>query len=84
MTSEKFMTKSNKIMRIDADLQRQEIIALPDKLKPLNFHSTTIGEFDGKRRLFLPANNDEQVVVLTLDGTVDFVLPRPIFDEYQV
>ncbi|MCB9161983.1 MAG: hypothetical protein H6644_19420 [Caldilineaceae bacterium] len=71
------------IMRIDADLQRQEIIDLPADLTPVNFHSTKIGEFDGKRRLILPANNDEKVVVLTLDGAVDFVLPRPVFEEYQ-
>ena len=71
------------IMRIDSDLQKQEIISLPDELTPLNFHGTKVGEFDGDRRLFLPANNDEMVVVLTLDGEVDFTLPRPIFDEYQ-
>ena len=71
------------IMRIDADLQKQEIISLPDELTPLNFHGTKIGEINGSRRLFLTANNDELVVVLTLDGEVDFTLPRPIFDEYQ-
>lgn len=71
------------IMRIDADLQRQHIIDLPDELRPLNFHSTKIAEFDGKRRLILPANGDEKVVILTLDGALDFVLPRPVFDEYQ-
>ena len=41
------------IMRIDADLQTQVVISLPDDLKPLNFHSTKIGECDGKLRLFL-------------------------------
>ena len=71
------------IMRVDADLQQQAIIALPDELKPLNFHSTKIGKFDGNWRLFLPANNDEKVVVLSLEGAVDFILPRPVFDEYQ-
>ena len=71
------------IMRIDANLQRQDIIALPDELKPLNFHSTKIGEFDGKLRLFLPANADGIVVILSLEGEVDFVLPRPVFDEYK-
>ena len=71
------------IMRVDADLQRQEIISLPDELAPLNFHGAKIDDFDGSRRLVLPANNDEMVVVLTLDGEVDFTLPRPIFDEYQ-
>ncbi len=71
------------LMRVDSDLQRQQVIALPDDLKPVNFHSTKIGRFDGNWRLFLPANNDEMVVVMTLDGEVDFVLPRPVFDEYQ-
>ena len=71
------------IMRVDADLQKQEIIYLPDELKPLNFHGAKIGDIDGNRRLFLPANNEEMVVVLTLDGQVDFTLPRPVFDEYQ-
>lgn len=71
------------IMRVDADLQHQEVIPLPDELRPLNFHSTKLGDFDGKRRLFLPANSDEKVVVLSLEGQVDFVLPRPVFDEYQ-
>ena len=28
------------IMRIDADLQKQDIINLPDVLTPLNFHGT--------------------------------------------
>ncbi len=71
------------IMRIDADLQKQEIISLPDELKPLNFHSTKIGDIDGNRRLIMAANNDEQVAILTLDGDVDFILPRPVFEEYQ-
>lgn len=71
------------IMRIDADLRKQETIKLPDNLRPLNFHSTKLGVFDGNWRLILPANSDEMVVILTLDGEVDFVLPRPVFDEYQ-
>lgn len=71
------------IMRIDADLQRQEIIPLPDNLVDVNFHSTKIGDFDGQPRLILAANLDEQVVVMNLDGVVDFVLPRPVFEQYQ-
>jgi hypothetical protein len=70
------------IVRIDADLRKQYIIDLPDELAPLNYHSTKIGEFDGNWRLFLSANMDEMVVVLTLEGEVDFILPRPVFDEY--
>ena len=71
------------IMRVDADLKKQEVIGLPDDLKPLNFHGTKIGEINGKRRLILPADRDEMVVILTLDGEVDFTLPRPVFEEYQ-
>jgi len=71
------------IMRIDPDLQKQEIIGLPDELTHVNFHGTKLGTFDGKRRLFLSANGEEMVVVLTLDGEVDYALPRPVFDEYQ-
>ena len=71
------------ILRIDPDMKKQELIVLPDNLTPLNFHSTKMGVFDGKRRLFLAANNDEMVAVITLDGEVDFVLPRPEFEQYQ-
>src|SRR5512138_3660564 len=44
------------ILRIDSDLGKQELIELPESLKPLNFHSTKIGQIDGAVRLFLPAN----------------------------
>jgi len=71
------------ILRIDPDLKKQELITLPDNLKPMNFHSTKIGEFDGKHRLFLSANNDEMVAVISLDGQLDFVLSRPEFEQYQ-
>jgi len=71
------------LMRVDSDLQRQEIIALPDDLRAVNFHSTKIGRFDGNWRLFLPANSDEMVVIMTLEGQVDFILPRPVFEQYR-
>ncbi len=71
------------IMRISADLTAQEIIELPSDLKPINFHSTKIIEFDGKRRLVLPANNDAKVAVVGLDGNVDYILSRPEFEEYR-
>jgi len=71
------------IMRVDADLKKQSIINLPVEYAPLNFHSTKIGEFDGKHRLFLSAESNEKVIVMGLDGSIDFVLPRPVFDEYQ-
>ena len=71
------------ILRVDPDLKAQELIRLPSELTPLNFHSTKLGVFDGKRRLFLAANNDEMVAVVSLEGEVDFVLPRPEFEAYQ-
>ena len=61
----------------------RELIRLPEKLTQLNFHSTTLGEFDGEVRLFLPANNDEMVAVVNLEGELDFVLPKPAFEAYQ-
>jgi hypothetical protein len=71
------------ILRIDPDLKRQELIQLPGRLQPMNFHSTKIGEIGGSQRLFLPANNDALVAVLTLDGALDFLLTRPEFEQYQ-
>lgn len=70
------------MLRIDPDLSRQEVIKLPDELTPLNFHSTKIATFDGQQRLILSANNDEMVAVVTLEGDVDFTLPRPEFEQY--
>jgi hypothetical protein len=72
------------IVRIDPDLSRQELISLPDHLKPMNFHSTKIGSIHGDWRLFLPANNDARVAVVTLEGDLDFVLSKPEFEQYQV
>jgi hypothetical protein len=71
------------LMKVSADLARQEVIELPPDLKPVNFHSTKIVEFDGKRRIVLPANEDAKVVVLGLDGSLEHVLPRPEFEEYR-
>jgi hypothetical protein len=70
------------LMRVSGDLRRQEIIALPADLAGLNFHSTRLGQLDGQPRLFMPANNDGLVAVLTLDGVTDFVLPRPEVEVY--
>ena len=71
------------LLRVSPDLTTQELIELPLKLESVNFHSTKIGDFDGKRRLFLAANNDEMVVIVTLEGEIDFILPKPEFDEYR-
>jgi hypothetical protein len=71
------------LLRVSPDLTTQEIIDLPPDLTPVNFHSTKIGEIDGGLRLFLSANGDAMVAILTLDGDVDFILPKPEFDEYQ-
>ena len=71
------------ILRIAPDLRSQELIRLPDHLQPMNFHSTKIGAIRGGWRLFLAANNDALVAVITLDGALDFVLTRPEFEQYQ-
>lgn len=71
------------LLRVRRDLTGQEIIDLPPELRPVNFHSTKIGTFDGKRRLFLAANKDAMVAVVTLNGDVDYVLPAPEFEQYQ-
>lgn len=71
------------ILRVSPDLKAQEVIELPSKFKDVNFHSTKIGEFDGQTRLFLPANENAMVVVLNLDGKVEFTLPRPEFEQYR-
>jgi hypothetical protein len=52
-------------------------------LAAANFHSTKIGQFDGKTRLFMPANDEAMVAVLSLEGDIDFILPKPEFEEYQ-
>lgn len=71
------------ILRVESDLSRQELIPLPDHLAPMNFHSTKLARFDDNWRLILPANDDELVAVITLDGRIDFILSRPEFEEYQ-
>jgi hypothetical protein len=71
------------LLRVDPDLRRQELIKLSAALTPLNFHSVKLGTFDGKWRLFLPANDAAMVVVVSLEGDVDFVLPRPEFEQYR-
>lgn len=71
------------IMRISSDLKKQELIPIPERLKAMNFHSTKIGSIRGAQRLFLPADNDALVAVLTLDGGLDFLLTRPEFEQYQ-
>ena len=71
------------LVKISPDLTVQETIELPSDLKPLNFHSTKIGMFDGDMRLFLPANEDALVVVLTLEGSLEHVLKTPEFYDYR-
>jgi hypothetical protein len=71
------------ILRIEPDLSRQELIQLPESLQPLNFHSTKIGSIQGELRLFLPANDNALVAVVSLDGNLDFVLNKPEFEQYQ-
>jgi hypothetical protein len=70
-------------LRVDPDLRRQELIPLPDDLKPMNFHSTKLGKIGRDWRLFLPANDNGLVAVVTLEGKLDFTLTRPEFKAYQ-
>lgn len=70
------------VIRISSDLSTQEIIELPGEFVDVNFHSTRLGQIEGKTRLVLAANLEEKVLVVGLDGSVDYVLDRPEFDEY--
>jgi hypothetical protein len=70
------------VMRVSADLTTHETIPLPAGLRDTNFHSTRLGQFDGEMRLIMPANNDAMVAVLSLEGDLQFVLPRPEFEGY--
>lgn len=70
------------ILRISADLTSQELLDLPSDLREVNFHSTKIGGSADAPRLYLPANNDGFVAVMTLDGQVEYTLSRPEFAEY--
>ena len=70
------------LLRVSTDLTTQDLIELPLDLTSVNFHSTQIGEFDGKTRMFLAANDNNLVVVATLEGDIDFILPKPDFEEY--
>jgi hypothetical protein len=71
------------LLRASADLTTQDLISLPPELTPVNFHSTKIGEFEGKTRLFLAAEGKEKVAVVTLDGDVEWTLSKPEFAEYE-
>ena len=71
------------LMRVANDLRTQTFIKLPETVGQFNFHSTKLGQVNGQPRLFLSANYNSLVAVLHLDGTVDFVLPRPEFEQYQ-
>jgi len=71
------------LLRVSTDLNTQDTITLPPELTPVNFHSTRLGEIDGNPRLFLSVNDQASVAVVTLDGDVDFILPRPAWEEYE-
>ena len=71
------------LMSISSDLKYQDIIDLPDKISTLNFHGIKIFTIDNTKRLVLSANLDEKVIILTLEGKIDFILSRPEFEEYK-
>lgn len=70
------------VLRVSADLTQQDLIRLPADLTPHNFHSTRLGLLDGAPRLFLSANSEGLVAVVTLEGEVEFILPRPELEAY--
>jgi len=70
------------VLRVAPDLKSQDLVQLPDRLRPLNFHSTKLGQIGGAWRLFLPANEGAMVAVVDLDGRLDFNLPKPEFEAY--
>jgi hypothetical protein len=71
------------ILRIEPDLKQQDLIELPERLRPLNFHSTKPGLINGQARLFLSAESAELVAVVDLEGRMDFTLSRPEFEQYR-
>jgi len=71
------------IIRIDADLQRQEIIPVPQQFKSMNFHSCKLAEIEGEWRLILTANEHELIAVFGLDGNLDLTIHRPEFAPYR-
>ncbi len=71
------------IIRISSDLASQDVLDVPAAIRSTNFHGTKIGEFDGTPRLFLAANQEGAVYVVTLEGEVELKLDRPEFEEYR-
>ena len=70
------------VIRVSADLTTHEILDIPPALRLTNFHGTKLGDFDGSPRLFLAANGEGAVHVLTLDGDLEVTLSRPELREY--
>lgn len=71
------------IIKISPDMQKQDIISIPNHLKIINFHSCKFAEIKGNPRLILTANDNEMIAIFDLDGNLDFTVQRPIFTEYQ-
>lgn len=71
------------LMSISPDLKHQDLIDLPDKIRSINFHGIKIFTIDNSKRLILSANLNEKVIILTLDGKIDFIFSRPEFNEYK-
>ncbi len=71
------------LLRVSADLTSQDLITLPPELTAPNFHSTRMGFLGGQPRLFLSVNDEARVAIVTLDGDVDYILPKPEWDVYE-
>ena len=71
------------LMAITPDLKHQDVVELPDEIKSVNFHGIKIFSIDNNKRLVLSANLDEKIIILTLEGKIDFIFSRPEFEEYK-
>ena len=67
------------LMSISSDLKSQDIIDLPDEISSLNFHGIKLFTIDNNKRLVLSANLDEKVIILTLEGNIDFIFTSQQF-----
>jgi hypothetical protein len=71
------------IVKVSADLTKQEVLRTDNRFDKINFHSTKIFSFEGKESLYLASDSDEKVVILSLDGELKEVFTRPAFAEYR-
>ncbi|MGJ3238025.1 MAG: hypothetical protein ACFE0Q_04905 [Anaerolineae bacterium] len=71
------------LIKLSPDLTTHDIIHLSSKWKSVNFHSVRLMTINGAKRLILSANDNQQVIVMTLSGEIDFTLGVPTLAPYQ-